>query len=272
MQHKYGTMARIKTVFLFGFFLFSWNLAYCHKVNFLSRPYEVLAGPEVYYLERRVTEGGRQRGLLGGGRLRIERLRPHSLYLGLEGWSAAGQLRGEDTLELPMDSQLIDAQVEGRAGYTTYIKYCPCLLITPFFGYGKFFSINDFSDGYVLPVTFHNEFEFFSFGFKTRWRFQNHISAGFDFKLKSMFEGLRRITGDPGSQDIKIRMGDDLQYSFDFPIQYDFCRCGWRLFANVTPFFRLRNYGFFAHKDYEVDFYETRFHIFGVRFLAGAEF
>nr|NGX58032.1 hypothetical protein [Chlamydiota bacterium] len=177
---------------------------------------------------------------------------------------------GEDTMEYPMDSRLTDAQVEGRFGYSTYSNYCKPLLIIPFFGYGKFFSINSFSKSFRLPVTYHNEFEFFSAGLKTRLMVNDNLTIGFNFKLKSMFEGLRRITDDPNREDATIRMGDELQYSFDFPIQYDFCYCGWRVFANVTPFYRLRNYGYRAHSTF--DFYETQFNLFGLRFLAGADF
>lgn len=239
-------------------------------VNFLSRPYEVLIGPEVYHLERRVTEGGHQEGLLGGARMRIERIHPRSLYIGLEGWSATGQLRGDDTTYAPMDSWMTDAQVEGRLGYTTYTSYIPSVLFTFFFGYGKFFSCNHFSKDYRLPVTFHNEFEFFSAGLKTRAYIQDGVSIGVDLKLKSMFEGIRRITGDPSQDDVSIRMGDELQYSFDFPLQAAFCVRGWTVLANVTPFYRLRHYGYQAHPTF--DFFDTQFHIFGCRFLAGIEF
>jgi len=239
-------------------------------VNFLSRPYEILLGPEVYHLERRVTEGGAQKGLLGGARLRIERIHPCSVYLGLEGWSAAGQLRGDDTTHAPMDSWITDAQVEGRLGYTSYSNYCNWLLVTFFFGYGKFFSTNHFSRDFRLPVRFNNEFEFFSAGIKTRALVCDPLTIGIDIKLKSMFEGLRRISGDPNRDDVQIRMGDELQYSFDFPVQTAFCVRGWKVLANVTPFYRLRHYGYRAHPTF--DFFDTQFHIFGCRFMAGIQY
>jgi len=253
--------------FLFFMCLTPWTVC---GLNFLTRPYEILVGPEVYHLERRVTEGGHQKGLLGGGRARIERIHPCSLYIGLEGWSAAGQLKGDDSTHAPMDSTITDAQVEGRLGYTTFTRYCPSILFTVFFGYGKFFSWNRFSKDFRLPVTFKNEFEFFSAGIKTRAYIQEGISIGCDLKLKSMFEGIRWITDDPNQDDVSIRMGDELQYSFDFPFQAVFCVCGRRAIANITPFYRFRHYGYQAHATF--DFFDTQFHIFGCRFLAGIEF
>jgi len=260
----------LRTIFIVCFFLFLGTPTKAPSVNFLSRPYEVMIGPEVYHIERRVTEGGDQKGVLGGGRIRIERIHPCSLYLGLEGWSATGRLRGDDTTHAPMDSCMTDAQVEGRVGYTTYTNYCNRLLFTPFFGYGKFFSTNQFSKDFRLPVRFHNEFEFFSAGLKTRIFVCDQLTVGFDVKLKSMFEGIRRITGDPNRDDVRIRMGDELQYSFDFPIQTAFCVRGWKVLANVTPFYRLRHYGYRAHPTF--DFFDTQFHMFGFRFLAGIEY
>lgn len=239
-------------------------------LNLLSRPYEILAGPEVYHIRRRVTEGGDQQGLLGGGRLRIERIHPRSLYLGLEGYGAAGQLLGNDTTLSPMNSWLSEGQAEGRAGYTANTSYCPRLLLTPYLGYGSFYSTNKFSKDYPIPITFKNQFQFISAGVRTRFRIEEGLSAGFDFKVKTTFEGVRRITGDPDKDDVSIRMGDELQYSFDFPLQFAFCFEGWTLLANVTPFYRIRCYGYEAQEPF--DFYETQFHIVGCRFMAGFEF
>ncbi len=251
-------------------FLFVFPLSAGQKKNLLKGPYELLIGPEVYHVERIVEEGGTGRGALAGGRIRLERLRPCAIYLGLEGYGATGFLRGEDMLRKPMDSCLTDAQVEGRVGYTTFSKYCKPLLFTPYFGYGKFFSFNNFRPPFPLPVTFENEFEFLSFGFKLRYLLSHAFSAGFDFKLKLMFEGIRKIRNDPNKPDTSIRMGDEYQYSFDFPIRYHCWCCGWKLITELSPFYRFRHYGYCAHAEYS--FFDTRFHIFGFRLMTGTDF
>jgi hypothetical protein len=246
------------------------TLTAAERNNLLKGPYEFLIGPEVFHVERIVEEGGTGRGGLAGARARIERLKPHSIYLGLEGYAATGFLRGEDSFRKPMDSCLTDAQIEGRVGYTTFSSYCKPLWLTPYFGYGKFFSFNKFRPPFPLPVTFENEFQFFSFGFKFRYLAAPPFSIGFDYKLKLTFEGIRRVKHDPNNPDASIRMGDQFQHSFDFPIRYHCFWSGRKITTEFAPFYRMRHYGYFAHIEYS--FFDTRFHIIGFRLLAGTDF
>ncbi|GAB4226972.1 MAG: hypothetical protein Tsb0021_03480 [Chlamydiales bacterium] len=229
-------------------------------------PQRITVGPELYYSVRKRSGGTEQEGDMWGGFLRYDRLKHRALYWGVEGYWAKGCLKGKSALGTTILSVMTDSEIEGKLGWTLcYPLFSRRIVISPYCGYGYYYGKNHYRKPEEMPLTFYDRVEYFTTGFLAKYHLNPCWSVGLQFAGKWMFEGKNKVTGDPdGEEDFTIVMGNRTFYAAEIPITYKFLCCSRLVEAYVAPFIRTRRYGY--RENFPIDFIDTRFRIYGLRF------
>ena len=228
-------------------------------------PHSLTVGPEVYYTHRTREGGSKQKGVLYGGEFCYERLRRSALYWGVEGYYAAGTLKGHDGVDRKIRSKKQDMEIEGRLGYS--LKWCWSIPIsfTPYFCGGYFQEINQFVEPTPLTYKIKDYFPFIGAGFLSRFYVTPTFSVGVNFKANYMLGAKSRITDSSLDESIRLIIEDKFFYEVELPLTYSYCirSCQWE--TSFVPFFRYRQYG--HHEGFPFDYLETRYQIYGAKLL-----
>jgi hypothetical protein len=230
----------------------------CCEEPFRHQPF---IGPEIYYVKR-VREGGtHQDGYMFGVRLGYDYIRRYAFYFGADALYAQGTLKGETGEGLDLKSQLTDANVEGRIGYTFQTKGCYHASLTPFVGAGYFWEINKFKDPSPNHFHFYNRIFYVPIGFLSSIFVLPELSIGVNFKARIPIEGKIKVENDEETESDTLRYEEKWQYRVDVPITYYFCWSESNLAISLVPFYEYRHYGYKANFPY--DFLDTKFNIYG---------
>lgn len=211
-----------------------------------------------------------QKGYLYGVRGGYDHIKRFKFYGGIEGNYATGRIKGHTGGGSPISSQLTDAEIEIRGGYTLACKYSFKPSITPFIGFGYFCQKNNFSDPSPLHLHFRDTFKYVVAGFLSQFSPTPCLDVGIVFKAKYMIDGKSKVSHDPDFSSVTLRMEERTQYSVDLPITYLFSFCDQPLTASLEPFYQYRNYG--GLENYPFNFIKTKFINFGARALLGYSF
>ena len=223
--------------------------------------HQMSIGPEVYYVKRTREGGSEQDGCLFGARLGYNYIRRYAFYLGCDGLYAEGTLRGEGKDGKKLKSNLSDANLEGRIGYTFESKCCYHPSFTPFFGFGYFWEINKYKHPSPLTVHFHNHFTYIPVGFLSRVFINPCLSIGLNLKARILLEGKTQVKHDAECEDSELTYEEMPHYRVEVPISYYFDWCDIEMGAILEPFYEYRHYGHRAN--YPFDFLDTKFRLYG---------
>lgn len=226
-------------------------------------------GPEIFHTKRTREGGSKQTGFLYGVHAGYDRIKRYRIYLGFDGYWAAGTLKGHSKKGIKLHSRVTDEEIEGRVGYTLQCKEGWRAYLIPFVGGGYFREINKFSHK-PLGVKFTNYFPFAMGGFIAGFFLNPRLNIGIDFKAKYMIDGKCHISNDREYDSKTLNMDSRMQYEVDLPVSYQFCTCNGRLEGSLVPFYRFRHYGGLAQ--FPFDFLETKFDIYGIKILLGYKF
>ena len=237
-------------------------------------PHRLGIGPEFYYIERKRDGKKAEDGYMIGERMTYERLRPWCIYYGAEQYYAVGCISRRTLVSTEMLSKLQDAEVEARIGYTLMNSWRFYFMFTPFVGYGNFTGTNKFLLPRFLKLTFRPTFNYFTTGFLSALYFCNgQASIGLNIKWKSMRHSINRVIDRSHGHCISFyqRMGDRTQIQVDLPLTYYYWYAREQAFEiAIVPFYRNRIYG--AHRNFPFDFLETKFEMWGSRFMINYAF
>lgn len=243
-----------------------WQETECPQNCEAKCPQHLLyVGPEVYYMRRAKEGGTKQHGVLGGVRIGYDRIKRYRLYWGVEGYYAAGTLKGKSASKARIVSNVRDSEIEGRFGYTFHRKTGFCASFTPFGGYGYFYQTNNFRKSSPIPLHFRDHFQYAVAGFLSNLFINPSLSIGANFKVKFMIEGKSEVRNDPEFENTNLLMNNKEQYSLDLPINYALCFNERFFDLSVVPFFQYRHYG--GRENYPFDFIDTKFWVYGARLL-----
>ncbi|MFQ5729470.1 MAG: hypothetical protein ACE5GN_03825 [Waddliaceae bacterium] len=231
----------------------------------IKHPHYLFIGPEIYHLKRMRKGGSKQTGWLYGGKTIYERYKRCGFYWVLEGYYSLGRITGSTASGKRLKSDLTDREIEGRLGYSFCIRKWRNLTLTPYGGYGYFYSKNDFHHPSPLPCEFHNRFNYGSAGLAAAICLTPSLEATANIKAKFMLKGKSRVKDDPDYNNVTLQMNNETQYEVEAPLRYYTCCRGWNIVASIAPFYRFRHYG--GHANYPFDFIDTKFHIYGGRVL-----
>jgi hypothetical protein len=250
------------------FFLFS-SLEGSHYVD-SNGPHRLAISPEVYYSHRLREGGTHQDGVLVGGRINYERIKRCGYYWAMEGMYACGRMEGENRDGIKLKSWLTEMEIEGRFGYTFQFKYSPQFAFTPFFGLGGYRLENEFEAPSPSIVTFEDSFTFALWGFTTSLKIGDCWRLGVIFKGKMMVEGDEEIHNHDEGKDYEGKIDERMQYEFYLPAttRFEYYSRLWEL--SIVPFYRLRHLG--GRENYPYDFFETKYHQYGIRVDFAARF
>jgi hypothetical protein len=228
-------------------------------------------GPEAYY-SHRVKEGGtRQSGALVGARASYDRVKRMGFYWGLEGAYATGKIRGHTGRGAHIVSELTDAEVEGRIGYTLQMCNSWKPSITPFVGLGYFEQTNRFKSPSPVRLHFRDSFKYSTIGFLSSFQLFCDLSVGANFKVKYPTDSRSRVSHDPEHPHSTLLANDERQYELAIPLIYQYC---WKdeieLFVSLVPFFQYRHFG--GYENYPYDYIDTKYYNVGSRLLIGFGF
>lgn len=221
----------------------------------------VFVGPEIYYVDRTREGGAQQDGVLYGVRAGYDHMRRYKFYWGVEGLWAKGVLRGKHAEHGPLHSDFMDANVEGRLGYTLQSKCWRCASVVPFVGLGYFWENNHYKHPSPLQLHFDNTFAYVPVGFLSQVFMTPTFSIGLNFKARILFNGKQKVSHDPENDSSTLRYGEKLQYRVELPLSYFFCWKDCRLAISLDPFYEYRHYGHSAN--FPFDFLETKLNLYG---------
>jgi hypothetical protein len=229
----------------------------------------IYVGPEGYYLKRRLKTGSRQEGSLYGLRMLHERICLTRFYWGVETHWARGRLEGHDTTHMTSRSNMTDADVEVRVGYTFRIERWLEFLFTPLIGAGYFSECNDFEPPSRIIARFRTYFTYIPVGFASRFYLTSQLSVGVDFRARFTQDG-RILVDDPNLGSVVLHYEHCIHYTLDVPVRYNFCGRFRNLELMAALFWRRRHYG--PHIGVDFDSYDTRVRIAGARVMMGYRF
>lgn len=248
--------------------LFPDPLCFC---DLLCGPNHLGLGPETYYMERKRDGERAENGWMFGERLYYERLRPNCLYYGAEQYYAVGCISRRTQFDTAFVLKMIDAEVEGRFGYTLYNRSPISVMFTPFVGYGNFTGTSKYIQPHFLRLTFHPTFDYFTAGFLSAYFFCNGFaSIGLNMKYKFMHHGINKVI-DRTHDDCRCvafyqSMGNRTHIQVDVPFTYYYWCCREQPFEiSIVPFYRNRIYG--GQNNFHFDFIETNIQMWGGRFM-----
>lgn len=227
-------------------------------------------GPELYYL-RRMREGGTsQEGEIDGIRIRFDRIKGHSWYVGADYLYAEGEVKGQAANGACVNSDLIDKDFEVRVGYTLQQPTITHPFITPFAGWGCFEEENIFYPPSPRLCTFTDTYNYIVVGFLSGVNFTPLISMGVCFKVKFMQNGESKVTDDPQFEDVTLMMKEEIQARLDVPLTLKPCNSWLGMGFLLSPFYEYRHFG--GREGYPFNFKDTQFQIFGARFALTYDF
>ena len=228
-------------------------------------PHRVYVGPEMYYMKRKRASGSEQDGGIYGIRVQYDRIRRCSFYWGADALYAYGTINGRTGSGAPLKSDVTDSCIEARVGYTIGTNRWRRPYVTPYFGGGYFRSINQFKAPTAMSLRFDNRVNFVCVGFLSGFCLTPCLDVGFNFKTRYMVEGRSKVGNDPFFEDATLLIENRPHYSVEIPITYKISQCKRGFEAVIVPFFRFRHYG--GRENFPFDFIDTKFQIFGSRFL-----
>lgn len=249
----------MKRILLIGFLLLISLHALGHERQLIDY---ASIGPEGYWVKRTKAGGTKQTGVLWGARATFERIKRYGWYVGADILWATGTLNGRSGADNhKIRSTLTDTNFEARFGYTLQRKSDCGFLFTPYFGVGYFRETNNFSHPTPIPVHFRNTFSYLPLGFLSHVYLTPKFGAGFNFKVRYLYQHNNKVTRDPEHKSLNIHYQEHLQYRAELPLTYDTCICNrlWRI--SCVPFYEYRKYGSLAN--YPFDFIETKFQLYG---------
>ncbi len=226
--------------------------------------------PEVYNTKRLRQGGTHQQGWLGGIRACLERNEINALYWGVEGGWAKGPLEGRSFSGGIIRLNMTDADVEGRLGFTLGSYGCVNISLTPFVGVGCYKGEMRFIPPTPLTLRFCDTYTFASAGLLARVWCDEGFSMGINVKARQMYNGKERITDDPDLPDVILMMKDELCWLFELPLSWRFCYEGWPAEVGIMPFYENRHYG--GREGFPMDFVDTQYFVYGLRFTLGTSF
>lgn len=220
--------------------------------------------PEYYYLKRNRDGGTKQSGNIGGIRASYDYIKRYNIYVGAQAFYGCGILKGHAGDDSKIRSRWTDEQIEGYAGYTFQGKCAPNFSFTPFGGYGYFREINKFMSPSPLHLKFTTQFGYFAYGFLSSAMINPCLSIGLNARFRTPWEPKCKVSNDPEFDDVKLLVGNHLQYRIEIPIVYrrkficDLIEFG------AMPFYEMREYG--GRENFPFDFFKTKIKIFGIDF------
>ncbi len=230
----------------------------------LRGPHYFFAGPEVYHLWRERAGGTWQEGTLSGVHAGYDRIRGMSIYWGVDGYWARGELNGSSARGLPFASQMTDSDIQGRLGYTLYFRSIGPITLSLFIGGGYFCERNSFHPPSPMEVEFRTSFAYTAFGGYLRLYLAPNTQLGIDFRAEFPVEGHCTISEGVGeNKEIKLLFNSQTQYALEAPLIYFF---GWKKITwgvGLVPFYRYRHYG--GREGFPFDFFDTRISVAGGR-------
>ena len=248
-------------IFYILFFTLSANGSLMATQWVKSYALSAYAGPEIYDVQRTKEGGTKQSGVLYGVRGGYEHICRYKLYWGIEGLWAKGVLEGKNQ-DIRLKSELTDANIEARIGYTFQCKSWRCASLTPYFGGGYFWEMNNYMHPSPLHVHFTNTFSYIPVGFLSQIYITPHWSIGLNFKARFLVESEVRVSHDPDHENQTQNYEDEVQYRVELPITYFLCWKQHSLAVNIVPFYEYRPYGHRAN--FPFDFLETKLNLYGV--------
>lgn len=263
-----------------------WEFYYPNEKSIctlLRSPHRISIGPEFYYLERQREGEHTQGGWMIGENMVYERLVPFGIYYGAEQYYAAGCVSAKFGCGGNLISKLIDAEAEGRLGYTFYNDYLCTFTLTPFVGWGDFHGTNKFRNPRAIKhIRFRPSYQYTTIGFLSAlYLCDGTTTFGINIKLKFMHKAqniiedhARRCPDSRHHHHCKScdflcylqEMGNKTLYQIDFPLTYHCWGCREQSYDfSIIPFFRNRKYG--AKANCPFDFLETTIRMWGARVL-----
>lgn len=257
---------------LFSLLFIGSHFDSAHAIFSFRGPHRFSAGPEIYFMQRSTKAGSKQHGFLFGGYASYDRIRRSALYWGVEGRYAYGLLKGHTSDSAPLKSHKMDSQIEGRLGYTLVKGPNRCLWVTPYLGGGYFNGTNSFVNPSPMEYKMRVYFPYIALGFLSKIEIGRRFSVGLDFKAKYSVGARSKITGDddPDVDHAKFYVEDEFMYELDLPFTSNWCWCGKNFAVSFVPFYNFRHYG--GHENYPFDFIDTKYQIYGLRFLLRCSF
>lgn len=222
------------------------------------QPHQFYIGSDIYHVHRNREGGTNQKGWLYGARIGYDYIKRYAIYFGCEAAYATGKLHGKSATST-LRSNLTDAHVEGRVGYTLQQKAGWQTSFTPFIGLGYFEEINKFVHPTPIHVHFETRFCYYDLGFLSKISPLPCLDIGINFKAKLMINAENRVTHDPQFDDSKMMIKHEIQYRVDLPFTYKWDK---RILFCLSPFYEYRHYG--RQENFPFDFLETTFQIYGV--------
>jgi hypothetical protein len=229
--------------------------------SFLNRR-QFFLGPEIYSAHRSNESGTKQNGCAYGVRLGFDRLKRCRWYIGADVFYANGELKGKTSSHDRLRSDLTDASVEGRFGYTFQRKQGYQIAVTPYVGYGYFTERNDYRHPSPSSLHFKTHYEYVSTGFLFAGHFLPQLEAGVNFRVKYMLEPKCRRSHDPLFRSVDLGIENRFQYRVELPVTYRWI--DQTFLIGIIPFWELRQYGRLAN--YPFNWLETKFNIYGATF------
>ncbi len=247
--------------------LFGESNCFC---DLFCGPHRLAIGPEFYYIERHREGEKPEDGWMYGERFFYERLRPWCIYYGADQYYATGCISKKRDCGKKSKSKLQDAEVEGRLGYTLLNTWPVTVMFTPFIGYGNFTGRIRLLEPHFLKLTFKPSYNYFTSGFLSAYYFCNGCaSIGCNVKWKFMSHATNKIIDNAIECHPIVfyqNMGLRTQLQIDFPFTYYYwCDREQAYEISIVPFYRNRIYG--AKENCPFDFLETKYEMWGARFM-----
>jgi hypothetical protein len=233
----------------------------CAQTGCRSYTDAVFLGPEIYYVNRTREGGAQQDGVIYGVRAGYDHVRRYKLYWGIEGLGAKGVLKGKHAEYGHLYSDWMDANIEGRFGYTFQSKCRPCASFVPFVGLGYSWENNHYKYPSPLKLHFDNTFAYVPVGFLSQIFVTPTFSIGLNFKIRILVDGKQKVSHDPDNDRATLRYGEKPQYRVELPLSYFFYWKDYRLALSLDPFYEYRHYGHSAN--FPFDFLETKLNLYG---------
>lgn len=257
------------------FFIFFFALSAVQSLSafdFLEStgPHEFSIGPDVYHLKREREGGTHQDGWLGGVRFDYERLKDNGIYVAADVRFAAGSLNGESSRGATLESTVKEFEVEGDLGWTLGFCLGKPMMVTPYIGYGYFWSSNDFHSPSPFTAQFRDTYGYAAVGLVAAVEIYPCLTLGANFKARWMSDAKQKISGGPTGGDVVFKIGERWLYGIDLPISYHFEACGRCWLASVVPYWQQRDYG--GTESVAGDFIETHYVLYGARLMLGISF
>lgn len=222
--------------------------------------HQLSIGPEWYQIRRNKDGGTRQSAEMYGGRFNYDRLKAFGVYWGAEASYAQGKMDGHTGTGRTLCSNLSEALLEARVGFT--FQQCSGwqLSITPFIGAGYFNEQNNFKDPSPLSVHFETDFWYASAGFLAWSHPFQDVEVGLNFKVKYPYSPRCHVTNDPNNDPVNQIVGERFQYRLELPLTYRLT-CNGDMTLNLAPFFDYRNYG--GYPNFPFNFIHTSYKSWG---------